>query len=161
MSQLRLLPIEPRSAGIAADVPGLLQAPNFEQLKDTAEDVVGAQQALYARTGATNPWIGYFAVDQATGQLVGSCSFVGPPQNGSVEIAYFTFPPFEGRGIASAMAAAIVAIARASASVQNVHAFTLPVENASVLVLRRIGFERTGVALDDEAGEVWRWELAL
>lgn len=31
----------------------------------------------------------------------GSCSFAGQPQNGGVEIAYWTFQEFEGQGMAT------------------------------------------------------------
>src|SRR5258705_1206577 len=68
---------------------------------------VGQQTvAMLQRTGATTPWTGYLAVDRAHQIIVGTCSFTAPPDpEGAVEIAYFTFPPFEGRGNASAMAA--------------------------------------------------------
>src|SRR5262245_16391161 len=44
-------------------------------------------------------WFGYFAIEGETQQMVGACSFKGPPDDGALEIAYFTFPGFEGRGI--------------------------------------------------------------
>lgn len=59
------------------------------------------------------------------------------------------------------MAAELVSIARANGSLTKFHAFTLPTENPSTRILAGLGFCRAGVAQDDEAGEVWRWELEL
>ena len=162
MVSIRPIPISPGQPDIGhpAQVLCVDDAPNVEAVRELVRDVIEAQQSLYARTGAKSPWIGYLAVDRATGEIVGSCSFVGPPRNGSVEIAYFTFPSFEGKGFASAMAAELVSIARANGSMTKLHAFTLPRENPSTRVLRRLGFERAGTAQDEDAGEVWRWELA-
>lgn len=161
MVSIRLIPINPIQPGVAnqGGVTLVDGAPNAEGVLDTVRGIVEAQQSLYARTGAASPWIGYLAVHRATGEIVGSCSFVGPPSNGSVEIAYFTFPPFEGKGFASAMAVELVSISRASESSTKVHAFTLPDENPSTRILRRLGFERAGTARDDDAGDVWRWQL--
>lgn len=123
--------------------------------------VLAAQLDLYARTGATAPWIGYFARDPVSHDVLGSCSFVDAPANGRVEIAYFTFPHAEGRGVGRAMAAKLVEIARADGSVASVIAHTLPQENASTSILRKLSFRRTGWAVDDEAGGVWEWTLPL
>jgi RimJ/RimL family protein N-acetyltransferase len=122
--------------------------------------VVEAQQALYLRTGATGPWIGYFARNVESGEILGSCSFVGAPANGAVEIAYFTFPYAEGSGVARQAAAALIDIAR-EAGATLVFAHTLPEENVSTHILKRLGFTQTGMAHDDDAGAVWRWEQRL
>ena len=68
-----------------------------------------------------------------------------------------TFPAFEGRGHASAMAAALFEIARA-AGAPLVIAHTLPEENASTRALRRNSFIFAGETIDPEDGLVWRWE---
>ena len=125
------------------------------------EQVIAAQIALYARTSATAPWIGYFARRADTGAILGSCSFVGPPQDGQVEIAYFTFPDFEGHGVARQAASRLIEKAKQSGAVSIVYAHTLPAKGASTRILTRLGFTQTGLAHDDEAGTVWRWELDL
>ena len=79
---------------------------------------------MYARRGYIEPWIGYLASEGDT--WVGSCSFTAPPSGGMVEIAYFTFPGFEGRGVATEMAQRLIAIARESDSSLDVIAYTLP-----------------------------------
>ena len=123
--------------------------------------IAGQQLDLYRRSGAFEPWLGYAAFSTADERLVGSCSFVGPPSGGEVEIAYYTFAGFEGRGFGSAMAAALVRIAAARDEVATVAAKTLPEDNSSTSILRKLGFERDGTVIDREAGEVWRWRLDL
>jgi RimJ/RimL family protein N-acetyltransferase len=135
----------------------LRDATNSKEVADHVHAVVEGQLALYARTKATPPWIGYLATDEQTGELVGSCSFIQSSSSGSVEIAYFTFPPYEGSGVATAMATELVALA-GEAGNPDLHAFTLPHENASTSVLRKLGFTHAGVGHDEEAGLVWRWE---
>ncbi len=120
-------------------------------------DVVAQTEALRARTGAELRWSGYLAVEAASRAVVGICGFTGPPDAaGAVEIAYFTFPPFERRGHAGAMARALLAVAEGS--VRLVIAHTLPESNASTRILERLGFTRTGTVQDPDAGAAWRWE---
>jgi RimJ/RimL family protein N-acetyltransferase len=114
---------------------------------------------MLQRTGATTPWSGYLAVDRTQQIIIGTCSFTAPPDpERVVEIAYFTFPPFEGRGYASAMAAGLVELAESTAEIRRIRAHTLPEGNASTRILQKLGFERVGEAIDPDAGEVWRWE---
>ncbi len=106
--------------------------------------------------GFVRPWVGYLA--EEAGQVVGTCAFKAPLQGGRVEIAYFTFPEFEGRGYATTMAAALVALARDSGEVAAVRAHTLPERNASARVLTKLGFTLLGEVEEPEDGTVWRWE---
>ncbi len=50
---------------------------------------------FYPKNGYQEPWIGYFIVRQDT--IVGSCGFVGQPQDGCVEIAYWNLPSTKGK----------------------------------------------------------------
>jgi RimJ/RimL family protein N-acetyltransferase len=120
-------------------------------------DVVAATLSWYARQPRIAPWIGYLAGDPATGRIVGTCSFKTEPRAGVVEIAYYTFSEFEGRGYATAMAAALVRMAAAE-GVATVCAQTAPEPNASTRILEKLGFSRTGEAVDDEIGRAWVWE---
>jgi uncharacterized protein (DUF924 family) len=114
---------------------------------------------LLASAGAPPQRGGFLAVDTRTRQVVGSCAFKGAPdETGVVEIAYFTFPDFEGGGVARAMAAALLRRTAASSGVRRVRAHTLPEENASTRLLRRHGFAHLGTVVDPEDGPVWRWE---
>jgi hypothetical protein len=104
-------------------------------------------------------WGAFWATQSIEGELraVGLCSYKTEPNHASeVEIAYYTFPHREGRGIATAMARTLTD--RASPDVTLVIAHTLPVENASCKVLRRSGYEWAGEVIDPEDGLVWRWQ---
>ena len=86
--------------------------------------------------------------------MVGTCAYKGGPNaDGSVEVAYHTFPPFEGRGYATGMATKLVALA----GLRRVLAHTLPERNASCRVLEKAGFVWAGEVIDPEDGLVWRW----
>jgi RimJ/RimL family protein N-acetyltransferase len=90
-------------------------------------------------------------------RAVGLCSYKREPNDlREVEIAYFTFPHRESRGIATAMVRELTD--RVSPHVDWVIAHTLPVENASCKVLRRCGCERAGEVVNPEGGLVWRWQ---
>ena len=121
---------------------------------------VGQQTVeLLKRTEARGPWTGFLALDRTRGVIVGTCGFKAPPDaEGVVEIAYFTFPSFEGRGYASAMAAGLVRHASDADEVRRIRAHTLPEVNASTRILEKVGFKLIGEIIDPEDGPVWRWE---
>ncbi len=121
---------------------------------------VGRQTvAMLQRTSSIAPWTGYLAIDRVHDVIVGTCAFTASPDaEGVVEIAYFTFPLFEGRGYASAMAVKLVEVAEGAAEIQRVCAHTLPEPNASTRILEKAGFKRAGETIDPDSGPVWRWE---
>jgi GNAT superfamily N-acetyltransferase len=107
-----------------------------------------------------DPWGTHLFLLAEARTLVGWGGFKGAPREGVAEIGYEVAPAVEGRGIATAAAAALVAKARA-AGVTSVIAHTLPERNASCRVL-----EKNGFVLDDEDAReggtpVWRWRLGL
>lgn len=124
-------------------------------LSDVAKEVCAATAAMYRSRGFAPPWVGYLALRGS--QIVGTCAFTSAPQAGRVEIAYYTFPESEGCGIATAMARSLLAIAQDSAPEVMVVAQTLPVENASTSILKKLGFSFAGVVIHPEDGEVWEW----
>ena len=119
----------------------------------------GTARMLHAGA-AVMPWVGYLALEGSMRRAVGTCGFKGAPAaDRSVEIAYFTFPGEEGRGVATAMAEGLLRIARASArQVAVVRAHTLPGRSASCRVLEKVGFVHLGSIVEPEDGLVWRWE---
>jgi RimJ/RimL family protein N-acetyltransferase len=131
----------------------------FEKLNlEDGALVAGVLDTLTAVERAL-PWGAYWAV--AADRAVGLCGFkAGPDAGGAVEIAYFTFPGEEGRGLATVMARALAGIA-AAAGAGSVIAHTLPERGASCVVLERNGFVYTGPAEDPEDGPVWAWRLVL
>lgn len=117
------------------------------------------QMAQLAATPQVPPWCGYVGW-QGT-HAMGFGGFKAPPDaDGAVEIGYLTFPANEGKGVATAIAAGLVAIA-GSNGVPRVVAHTLPFANSSTRVLERNLFRRCGDGIDPDAGPVWRWELSL
>lgn len=111
---------------------------------------------LYERRGFIHPWIGYLA--WSGDDLAGTCAFTSPPHDGEVEIAYFTFPGFEGKGIATALARELVEIARSNDPGILVTARTLPRDYPSTTVLKKF-FAFRGAVDHPTDGRIWRWEL--
>jgi RimJ/RimL family protein N-acetyltransferase len=107
----------------------------------------------------TSPdWFGYLVVEGETRRLAGTCSLKGPPVDGTVEIAYFTFPGFEGRGIGTEMARFLVERAGTLPDVTAVIAHTAPERNASTRILEKIGMRFASEEQEDGMA-VWRWQL--
>jgi RimJ/RimL family protein N-acetyltransferase len=125
------------------------------ELDEGARDVLAATFDFYREVGFDAPWISYLAVMGST--PVGVCSFKSAPARGRVEIGYFTFPGHEGRGVATAMAAELVAIAAAHDPEVLVTAQTLPERGASHRVLEKLGFRATGTVEHAEDGLVLEW----
>lgn len=150
------LVLEPIAAD--ANVPALVErlVPAVLGEDVLARDVLTQTVDLLTRAPRPEPWGSWLALDAGT--PVGLCAFkAAPDAAGTVELAYMTFPAFEGRGHATAMAAALVRLAFA-AGAPLVIAHTLPQENASTRALLRNGFVFAGEAIDPEDGLVWRWE---
>ena len=115
-------------------------------------------------TQAATPdtWGGCLAVETETGTAVGSCGFKGPPDaQGHVEIAYLTYPGYEGQGHATRMAQHLIQHAAQRDGVSRIIAHTLPEPNASTRVLEKAGMTKVGGVKDPDDGAVWRWEMRL
>ena len=156
MGALKLHPVsaDADAAALAAEL-----APGFGGDAEPAREILEQTLQLLTREPRPDPWGCYLA--EADGETVGTCAFkAAPDAAGTVEIAYMTFPAHEGRGHATAMAAALVDIA-AAAGAPLVIAHTLPEENASNRALKRNGFVHVGEVIDPEDGLVWRWEKRL
>jgi len=119
------------------------------------EEVVRDTLRFYATSGFSLPWVSYLAV--VGSDAVGVCSFKSAPKNHRVEIAYFTFPQYEGKGFATEMVAALLRIANDFSPELLVSARTLKDRNASHRVLEKSGFVVSGVVTDPEDGEVVEW----
>ncbi len=122
-----------------------------------AAEVVEAMTQLYRAVGYEPPWIGYLAIEN--GICVGMCGFKSPPQDNRVEIAYFTFPGHESRGVATQMAAELIRLALDKMPAVTVAAQTLPEENASTSVLKKLRFRFVDSVEHPEDGLVWEWQL--
>ena len=158
MRTLKLIPINHSLAARFA-VGAAVEPFEGQAVLAVVQEVAKAQVALYERTGAAPPWIGYLARDPEKGMIVGSSSFKDNPHEGQVEIAYFTFPDHERQGYGLAMATGLIEIAFAAPAITHVLAHTLPERNASTRILSHLGFEFAGPVSDPEDGTVWRWLL--
>jgi [ribosomal protein S5]-alanine N-acetyltransferase len=134
-------------------------APAFGGDPEPARAILVQTVDLLTRDPRPDPWGSYLA--STGGGTIGICAFkAAPDAKGMVEIAYMTFPAFEGRGHATAMAAALTDLAH-TAGAPLVIAHTLPERNASNRALERNGFAFAGDVMDPEDGPVWRWEKRL
>lgn len=147
-----------RPIGAADDLEALVEemARGFGGEMEEARELLAQTVQLLTRDPRPDPWGSYVA--KVGPDTIGLCAFKSAPSDkGEVEIAYVTFPAFERRGHATAMAGELARIAL-EAGVAMVVAHTLPEENASTRALRRMGFAHTGEVIDPEDGLVWRWE---
>jgi ribosomal-protein-alanine N-acetyltransferase len=163
--RLSLIGSDPHTeARLANDAEYLsaLEAEDWGRLAAAMQRVVGRDPPGVAPVLDEPHWGGYFARDDESGEVVGTCAFKGPPTDeGVVEIAYLTYPEFEGRGYATEMARRLVALAGASGEVRRVIAHTLREEGASTRVLERVGMTFEGDVVDPDDGPVWRWQLEV
>lgn len=141
---------------IAITQDGALEKP-VASVPALAAQVIEATTQLYSAVGYEPPWLGYLALEN--GAFIGSCGFKSPPENNRVEIAYFTFPEYESRGVATRMASALVRIAMTETPAVIVAAQTLPEESASTSVLKKLQFRLVGSIEHPEDGLVWEWQL--
>jgi RimJ/RimL family protein N-acetyltransferase len=141
---------------IAIESDGRLEE-EVDSLPVEAQGVLEATAQLYQSAGFRRPWICYVAV--ANGCVVGTCGFKSGPVDGRVEIAYFTFPGFEGKGVATQMARQLISIARDAQPQLVVAAQTLPERNPSHRVLEKLGFACKGSLQHPEDGTVLEWQI--
>ncbi|WP_212758166.1 GNAT family N-acetyltransferase [Usitatibacter palustris] len=119
--------------------------------------VIEEVRRLYGRVGFQPPWICYLAFEGE--RCVGTCGFTSPPHDDRVEIAYYTFPEDEARGVATRMASELVEIARKSSRDLVITAHTLPRQGASTAVLRKLGFAHVATKEHPDDGMIWVWQL--
>ena len=163
MPKVTLFPLDQRAAEeLAADPEAFARARDITLVPTWPMVVeIAAQTARFlAATPARAPWGAYLTLEMPERRLVGTCAFKGNPDAGGiVEIAYFTFPGEEGRGLATTVADALFQIASdATPPAVVVRAHTLPEVNASGRVLEKAGFRHLGEVIEPEDGRVWRWE---
>ncbi|HEY8590582.1 MAG TPA: GNAT family protein [Naasia sp.] len=120
-------------------------------------EAIGFTRDVLTEHPEQGEWWMWFFVEEATGLLVGSGGYVGPPRDRTVEIGYEVAPAFRDRGLGVGAAAALVDRAVETGEVDAVIAHTLPLQNPSTRVLVCLGFSRAGEAQDPDAGTVWRW----
>jgi [ribosomal protein S5]-alanine N-acetyltransferase len=105
-------------------------------------------------------WGPFLIVLPETGEAVGSAGFVSQSsRDGQRELGYSVYPSFQGQGIASEAASALVAWALAQPGTQSVRATIPPWHVASQRVATHAGLRRTGrMETDPDEGPVEVWE---
>lgn len=138
-------------------IPITLKEDRSDQLyaASDCQQLLAMYADFYPKIGFVLPWVGYFVMQGD--QIVGSCSFVGQPKDGKVELAYWTFKEFEGKGIASFACKELLSIAYHTNPGLTITAKTAPEHNASTKILEKNGFVFSGVVQDDEIGDAWLW----
>jgi [ribosomal protein S5]-alanine N-acetyltransferase len=108
-----------------------------------------------------DPWVlGFSIVLTATGAVIGTCGFKGPPDaDGMVEIAYGIAPEYRNSGYATDAAAELVRFAFGTPQVRVVCAHTTEEAGASARVLEKCSFRSCGQVMEPDDGLVWRWEI--
>lgn len=119
--------------------------------------LIDSMNGYYQKIGFNKPWIGYFALKN--NQIVGTGGFTGQPQNGVVEIAYWTFKDFEGQGVASFVCKQLIEIAKLTDPNITITAKTAPEKNNSTRILEKNGFVFTEIVQDEEIGDAYLWTL--
>jgi RimJ/RimL family protein N-acetyltransferase len=126
-------------------------------LNDFLREVLDATVTHYRRTCFVPPWIGYVGLED--GVPVSVAGYKSQPIEGKVEIAYGTVPGHEGKGHATTLAAELVRVARLRDERLTIVAQTLPEENASGSILKKLGFQMMRTVDHPDDGLVWEWEL--
>lgn len=130
---------------------------NKEYASDDCQNLLAMWKEFYPKIGFNLPWVGYFVKQE--NKIVGSCAFTGPPVNNKVEVSYWTFKEFEGKGISTFSCKELIRIAKANQPAIIVTARTAPEKNASTSILEKCGFTFTGIVQDHEIGDAWEWKL--
>ena len=165
MKDVQLVQLDPAIYESLADDPAYMDAmvsDDWSQVAALVHQLIGRKLTALPVSVDSLEWDGYFVVDTVTREVVGSCAFKGQPtEDGTVEIAYFTYPDFEGNGYATSMARKLIELATGCATVNRVLAHTLPHANASTRVLEKSGMTFVGEVTDPDDGRVWQWQTLL
>ena len=98
------------------------------------------------------------------GQMIGHAGYHGPPgvnakqSPDAIEIGYTIEEPWRGHGYATAAAAELLRRAE-ERGVTHYVACTAPDNEPSLAIIRKLGFEQTGKAVDEEDGLELVFEL--
>ena len=162
--RLHLIPGNAELLQAAIDGPSSLSASLQVQVPDdwTEFGTAPLQYALdqIKTTSGAQDWWMYFPIHREDKVLVGCGGYKGGPDaDGTVEIGYEITPEYRQQGLATEMAATLVANAFRHEVVRRVTAHTLAFENPSTRILQKLGFVKTGAFEDPDDGPVWSWAL--
>lgn len=162
---VQLVRLAPDLEELLADDPVYMEAivkENWARVADRVHQLIGQTLSVDPISVDELAWDGYFVVDTHTHEVVGSCAFKGAPTaDGTVEVGYFTYPGFEGKGYATAMVRKLMDLASSCPAIQRIIAHTLPENNASTRVLEKVGMRFNGEIMDPDDGRVWLWQMRI
>jgi len=131
-----------------------------EDFLDPADDFflevqLGRMRSRPSRRG----WCARVIVRVEDDTVVGHCGFHGPPEDvGRAEIGYTILPVYRGKGYAVEAARGLVDWARSQGETV-VFASVSPHNSASLAVVDKLGFRKTGIQIDEIDGEEGVFEL--
>jgi [ribosomal protein S5]-alanine N-acetyltransferase len=137
---------------------GTQVADGWVGLEDHREAITGSGAYLDEHPEAADWWT-YLFVYEPDSVLVGVGGLKGLPKDGAAEIGYALAPAYRGQNLAFEAARALMAFAFSHPDVTTVQAHTLPEENASTALLRRLSMTRRETLMDPDDGEIWRWAI--
>src|SRR3954453_4735346 len=161
--RLDLIPLSPAlvAALVAHDLDAARRLAPFPIEDDTFEGddhVLGLRHAQLQADPTEEPWLYRSAVLRETGRVVGRIGFHAPPDAaGAVEIGYSVAPAYRRQGLATEMAVGLIrwgAEHGAAICIASVR----PDNTASLAIIDRLGFVRTGEQMDDVDGLEWVFE---
>jgi ribosomal-protein-alanine N-acetyltransferase len=128
---------------------------------DADEHVLGLRHEQLTRDPSEEPWLYRVAVLRETGRVVGRIGFHAPPDpRGAIEVGYSVAPSYRRQGLATEMAVGLIRWG-ASQGAAICIASVRPDNVASLAVIARLGFVRTGEQMDEIDGLEWVFELPL
>jgi RimJ/RimL family protein N-acetyltransferase len=98
-------------------------------------------------------------------RMIGHAGYHGPPGRNAVgapdavELGYTILPSHRGHGYATDAARMLIDLAEQRAGIRHVVLSVSPENAASLAVVRKLGFERTGERMDEEDGLEHVFEL--
>lgn len=153
--------------GDAAFILGLLNQPSFLQfigdrgvrtLEDAAAYIQAGPRASYAEHG-----FGLYLVElRESGDAIGTCGILKKPALTHPDIGFAFQPEHWRKGYAYEAAVAIVSHARTQCRLPHICAVVDPDNSASILLLGKLGMQRTGrVLLSPDDKELELFEINL
>lgn len=160
MHSVALVPIDARLAEALEAGPEVFARRMGPRLGEVAGATAEAVRQALALPNALPPrWGGFLAMNAATAGIVGACAFHGPPDAaGAVEMSWRTFPPFQRRGFATAMAWGLMARAKDAPEVRAVIAHAPEEDGPATRILHGLGLEPQGEVAHPALGRAWRWQ---
>ena len=166
-SRLQLILLSPEALQMLRDqdYEGASRAQGFDFSADflhSVNDVFLTRHLEGLRKRPLTPgWFVRAILQKDDDLLIGHCGFHGCPEDvGRAEIGYTIFAPYRKRGYVAEAAQGLVEWARAQGS-RVVFAAISSNNASSIGVVRKLGFQQTGIQGNDVDGEEFVFELSL